>query len=60
MKTKEELEAMTHDELTMYALGVQGELFLNKAVTKERDRMREILAAVGIVYETYRTEFVKF
>lgn len=57
MKTKEELLAMNHEELVEYAIKKQSEASLNEYTSKQNTRLKELLAAVGIVYETYKREF---
>lgn len=54
MKTKEELLAMNHEELAKYAEEKQNEVVLSDYLTKQNARLKEILAAVGIAYETYK------
>lgn len=56
MKTKEELLAMSHEELAKYAEEKQNEVVLRDYLTKQNARLKEILAAVGIAYETYKRE----
>lgn len=56
MKTKEELLAMSHEELAEYAREKQAETSMYEYVSKENARLKEILAAVGIAYETYKRE----
>lgn len=56
MKTKEELLAMSHEELAKYAEEKQNEVALSDYLTKQNTRLKEILAAVGIAYETYKRE----
>lgn len=56
MKTKEEMLAMSHEELTSYAIEVQFKAAMHDDVVKKNARMKELLAAVGIVYETYKRE----
>lgn len=56
MKTKEELLAMSHEELIEYAIKKQGESSLYEYLSKQNARLKELLAAVGIVYETYKRE----
>lgn len=56
MKTKEELLAMSHEELAEYARLKQAETSMYEYVSKENARLKEILAAVGIAYETYKRE----
>lgn len=56
MKTKEELLAMSHEELANYAEEKQNEVVLRYYLTKQNTRLKEILAAVGIAYETYKRE----
>ena len=56
MKTKEELLAMSHEELAEYAREKQAETSMYEYVSRENARLKEILAAVGIAYETYKRE----
>ena len=56
MKTKEELLAMSHVELANYTLEVQFKASMYDAVEQKNSRMKELLVAVGIVYETYKRE----
>lgn len=56
MKTKEELLAMSHEELANYTVEVQIKASMYDAVEQKNSRMKELLAAVGIVYETYKRE----
>ena len=56
MKTIEELMAMSHEELAEYANKKQNEASLYDYISKQNARFRELLAAVGIVYETYKRE----
>lgn len=58
MKTKEELLAMSHEELAEYASKKQSEASLNEFISKQNSRLKELLAAVGIVYETYKREIL--
>lgn len=56
MKTKEELLDMSHEELANYTVEVQFKTSMYDAVEQKNSRMKELLAAVGIVYETYKRE----
>lgn len=56
MKTKEELLAMSHEELAEYAEKKQSEASLVNFTIEQNARFKEILAAIGIVYETYQRE----
>jgi hypothetical protein len=58
MKTKEELLAMSHEELAEYASKKQSEASLNDYISKNNARLKELLAAVGIVYDTYKREIL--
>lgn len=58
MKTKEELLAMSHEELAEYASTKQNEAPLANYVSKQNARLKELLAAVGIVYDTYKREIL--
>lgn len=53
MKTKEELLAMTKEELVKK---VEDEQFMSRVYEKDNKRLREILSAIGIVYDTYRAD----
>lgn len=56
MKTKEELLEMNHEELVEYAIKKQSESSLYEYISKQNARLKELLAAVGIIYETYKRE----
>lgn len=56
MKTKEELLAMSHEELADYASRMQSASSLVNYTTGQNNRLKEILAAIGIAYETYKRE----
>ncbi|WP_158712710.1 hypothetical protein [Parabacteroides pacaensis] len=56
MKTKEELSTMSKEDLVKQ---VESEQFMSGVYEKENKRLKEILSAIGIVYETYKTEYVK-
>ena len=56
MKTKEELLAMSHEELVKYASTKQNEASWANYVSKQNARLKELLAAVGIVCDTYKRE----
>ena len=57
MKTKEELTAMSHEELVDYSFNqIESSNCLNEHCRKEIERLKELLAAIGIVYETYKRE----
>ena len=58
MKTKEELLAMSHKELVEYASKKQSEASLVDYTSKQNARLKELLAAVGIVYDTYKREIL--
>ena len=58
MKTKEELLDMSHEELAEYASTKQNEAYLMSYTSKQNDRLKEILAAVGIAYDTYKREIL--
>lgn len=57
MKTKEELLAMSHEELADYASTQQSKSLSYDFISEQNTRLRELLAAIGIVYETYKREF---
>lgn len=56
MKTKEELLAMSHEELVNYTVEVQFKASMYDTVEQKNSRMKDLLAAVGIAYETYKRE----
>lgn len=56
MKTKEELLAMSKEDLVEQ---LESEQFMSGVYEKENKRLKEILSAIGIVYETYKKEYVK-
>lgn len=56
MKTKEELLAMSHEELVNYTVEVQFKASMYDTVEQKNSRMKELLAAIGIAYETYKRE----
>lgn len=56
MKKKEELLAMSKEDLIKH---VENEHFMSDIYEKENKRLREILSAIGIVYDTYRAEYIK-
>ncbi len=56
MKKKEELAAMSHEELVELAYMGQYDKYLKEEEKKENKRLKEILAAIGIAYETYKRE----
>lgn len=58
MKTKEELLAMSHEELAEYATIQQSRAYSNEFIVKQNTRLKELLAAVGIVFETYKREIL--
>lgn len=58
MKTKEELLAMSHEELVEYAISQQSRAYSNEFIVKQNARLKELLAAVGIAYETYKREIL--
>lgn len=47
---------MSHEELANYTVEVQFKASMYDAVEQKNSRMKELLAAVGIVYETYKRE----
>ena len=47
---------MSHEELADYARQKQSEASLSDYTSKQNARLKEILAAVGIAYETYKRE----
>jgi len=56
MKSKEELANMSHEELLAFADSLQFKAMMYDEETVKYHRMKELLAAVGIVYETYKRE----
>lgn len=54
MKTKEELKAMSKEELVDYAIKLQSDSGMSEYYQKQNTRMRDILAAIGIIYEAYK------
>lgn len=56
MKTREELMAMSKKDL---ADQLEGNQYMIDIYQKENKRLREFLAAIGIVYEAYKTEYIK-
>ena len=54
MRTDNELQQMSHDELIEQVKGLQFQLAGMELA--EKARMREILSAIGIIYESYKTE----
>lgn len=58
MKTKEELLAMSHEGLAEYAIEKQNAAMVAEYLSKQNARAKEILAAIGIAYETYKREVI--
>ncbi len=56
MKTKEELLAMSHEELVEYTSIQQSKAYSYDYIVNQNARLKELLAAVGIAYETYKRE----
>ena len=56
MRTDNELQQMSHDELIEQVKGLQFQLAGLELAEKVNARMREILSAIGIIYESYKTE----
>ena len=56
MKTKEELMAMSHEELVEYALTYQN---ITNYQERQIERLRELFCAVNVATECYRNEFNK-
>jgi hypothetical protein len=56
MRTDNELQQMSHDELIEQVKGLQFQLAGMELAEKENARMREILSAIGIIYESYKTD----
>ena len=51
MRTDNELQQMSHDELIEQVKGLQFQLAGMELAEKENARMREILSAIGIIHE---------
>lgn len=47
---------MSHEELADYASRMQSASSLVNYTTGQNNRLKEILAAIGIAYETYKRE----
>lgn len=58
MKTKEELLAMSHEDLVEYAIEKQNAAMVAEYLSKQNARTKEILATIGIAYETYKREVI--
>ena len=56
MRTDNELQQMSHDELIEQVKGLQFQLAGMELAEKGNARMREILSAIGIIYESYKTD----
>ena len=56
MKTENELLTMNRDDLVKFAIDFQNKANLSEQHEKENKRLKEYLAAVGIVIETYKRE----
>ena len=56
MRTDNELQQMSHDELIEQVKGLQFQLAGMELAEKENARMREILSAIGSIYESYKTD----
>lgn len=56
MKTKEELQAMSHIELVEYALEAQNNIIIACDYQRRCIRLEEIISAIGIVYEAYKKQ----
>lgn len=56
MRTDNELQQMSHDELIEQVKGLQFQLAGMELAEKENARMSEILSAIGIIYESYKTD----
>ena len=56
MKTKEDLQAMSHGELVEYALEAQNNIIIACDYQRKCIRLEEIFSAIGIVYEAYKNE----
>lgn len=48
---------MSHEELVDYSFSqIDSKDWLNEHYRKEIERLKELLAAIGIVYDTYKRE----
>lgn len=56
MKTKEDLLAMSHEELAAYAKSLQD---ITNYQQMQIERLRELFCAVNVATECYRNEFNK-
>ena len=56
MKTEEELQSMSKNDLVTYAMRLQLDLSFTRIVENENGRLKEILSCIGIAYETYKRE----
>lgn len=59
-KTDEELQEMSLEELKEYAKELQSDKALLGLYQSQCERLKLILSAIGIVYETYKNEYIKF
>lgn len=57
MKTKEELLAMSHEDLASLTYKIMYEQCLLENKEEENKRLREMLDAIGVTYETFKSEF---
>lgn len=56
MKTKEELLAMSHEELADYAMALQSKSYLYDTGKKDSDRMKKVLSSIRLICETCDTQ----
>ena len=56
MKTKEELQSMSHTTLVEYALEAQANIVTACDYQSKCRRLEDILSAIGVVYETYKRD----
>ena len=57
MKTKEELLSMNHEDLASLAYKIMYEQCILEDKEKENQKLRKILRAIGVTYETFKSEF---
>lgn len=58
-KTDEELQGMSFEALKEYAKELQSDKGLLELYRSQCERLKSILSAIGIAYETYKNEYVK-
>ena len=49
---------MSHEDLVEYAIEKQNAAMVAEYLSKQNARTKEILAAIGIAYETYKREVI--